>query len=231
MTMQHDLKLLEQRWGMALQSASFGVWDLDPVAERVHYSPQWKAMLGYGGDDVADSTATWRERVHPDDLHPMRSALDACLQGRTADYAHEFRLRGADGHYRAVLSRGRVVARDGQGRPLRMVGTLTDLTDRHEAAAMRIAHRVQSEFLSQMSHDLRTPLNAVLGFAQLLKLRLGDGDIEGQRRQVAQIEQAGWELLTMIDEMLEMSATGLSATTASATPSSPASPAPTASAG
>ena len=89
-----------------------------------------------------------------------------------------------------MLSRGRVVERDAQGRALRMVGTLTDLTDRREAEAMRIAHRVQSDFLSRMSHELRTPLNAVLGFAQLLKPQIGSADIAGQRRRVEQIELA-----------------------------------------
>jgi len=221
--MQNDLKLLEQRWGMALQSASFGVWDLDPVNERVHYSPQWKQTLGYGSVDEPDSTTTWRARVHPGDLQAMRDALEACLQGRVADYAHEFRLRAADGCYRWVLSRGRVVERDAQGRALRMVGTLTDLTERREAEAMRIAHRVQSDFLSRMSHELRTPLNAVLGFAQLLKPRIGGPDIAGQRRHVEQIEQAGWQLLTMIDEMLATATT-------SAPANLPASPRPTASA-
>jgi PAS domain S-box-containing protein len=223
--MQNDLKLLEQRWGLALQSASFGVWDLDPVHERVHYSPQWKATLGYGGADVPDSTHTWRERVHPDDLRPMLQALGAHLEGRTPDYAHEFRLRAADGSYRWVLSRGRVAERDATGRALRVVGTLTDLTDRHEAAAQR----AQLELLSRMSHELRTPLNAVLGFAQLLKARIGHDDVEVQRQQVLQIEAAGWQLLRMIEQMLASSGAGFSAP-ASAPPSSPASPAPTASA-
>ncbi|HEY0857131.1 MAG TPA: PAS domain-containing sensor histidine kinase [Albitalea sp.] len=211
-TMRNELKILEQRWGLALQSAAFGVWDLDPVNERVLYSPEWKAMLGYGRADEHDSTAVWRSRVHPDDLQPMLDALRAYLEGRASSYEAEFRLRAADGSYRYVLSRGRIVKRDEQDRPLRMIGTLTDLTDRREAEALRLArdraeaaHRAKAEFLSRMSHELRTPLNAVLGFAQLLSQRLGRADAEEQRRHIEHIEEAGWHLLSMIDDVLELS--------------------------
>lgn len=210
--MQNDLKALEQRWGLALQSASFGVWDLDPVAHRVHYSPEWKATLGYAVSDEADATAVWRERVHPDDLEGMKAALEAHLIGRSDTYACEFRLRAADGGYRWVLSRGRVAARDRDGRALRMVGTLTDLSDRHELEALRAerdraaaANLAKTEFLSRMSHELRTPLNAVLGFAQLLQQHLGQSSLETQRRYVGHIEQAGWHLLAMINDVLDLS--------------------------
>ena len=79
--MRSDLQHLEQRWGLALQSAAVGVWDLDVRGETVHYSPQWKALLGYGSSDEADSTALWRSRVHADDLQPRLAALQAHLSG------------------------------------------------------------------------------------------------------------------------------------------------------
>lgn len=210
--MRRDLQALEQRWGLALQSAGFGVWDLDVRSQTVHYSPQWKAMLGYEATDEPDSTATWRARVHPEDLQPMLESLSAHLAGRDPGYEMEFRLRAADGSYRWVLSRGRVVERDTQGQPLRAVGTLTDLTDRREAERLRIerdraeaASNAKSEFLARMSHELRTPLNAVLGFAQLLSSRIGLAPPDEQRRHAAHIEQAGWQLLQMIDDVLDLS--------------------------
>jgi len=209
--MQHELKDLERRWGLALQNARFGIWDLDVVGQRVHYSPEWKAMLGYGTADEPDATAVWRARVHPEDLPAMLAALDAHLGGRSASYECEFRLRAADGSYRWVLSRGRSAQVDAGGQALRVVGTLTDVTDRHELEALREArnraeaeNRAKSEFLSRMSHELRTPLNAVLGFAQLLALRLSDVDPDAQR-YAKNIEQAGWHLLEMINDVLDLS--------------------------
>jgi PAS domain S-box-containing protein len=210
--MHLDLKTLEQRWGMALQSASFGVWDLDPRRRLVYYSPEWKRMLGYEASEEFDSTELWRQRVHPDDLAGMLAALTEHLSGRLGAYEHEFRLRAADGSYRWVLSRGRVVERDEHAEPVRMVGTLTDLTDRKEAESLRAArdraeaaNRAKTEFLSRMSHELRTPLNAVLGFAQLLGSKLGQAGVEEQRRHVAHIEQAGWHLLSIINDVMDLS--------------------------
>lgn len=211
-TMQRALQELEQRWGLALQSAGFGVWDLDITSQTVRYSPQWKAMLGYGSSDEPDSTAVWRSRVHPDDLQPMLDALNSHLDGSVPTYEMEFRLRAADGRYRWVLSRGRVVERDAQGRATRAVGTLTDLTDRHEAERLRLERdraeataRAKTDFLARMSHELRTPLNAVLGFAQLLSQRIGSPDLDEQRQYVGHIEQAGWHLLKLINDVLDLS--------------------------
>jgi len=209
--MTDDQRDLDNRWALAIRSAGFGVWDLDPREQTVHYSPQWKAMLGYDDRDERDSTTTWRSRVHPDDLDPMLQALQAHLEDRSAAYEKEFRLRAADGHYRIVLSRGRVVARDDTGRALRVVGTLTDLTDRREAEQRRLdldraeaTSRAKSSVLGLVSHDLRTPLNAVLGFAQLLRQDIGTAHVERQRGYLAGIEQAGWELLDLIERMLQV---------------------------
>lgn len=209
--MTDDPRDLESRWELAIRNAGFGVWDLDPLQQTVHYSPQWKAMLGYDDRDERDSTRTWRARVHPDDLEPMIHALQAHLQGRSASYEKEFRLRAADGQYRVVLSRGRVVARDESGQALRVVGTLTDLTDRLAAEHRRLdldrqaaANQAKLAVLGNVSHDLRTPLNAVLGFAQLLRQDLGTPEVERQREYLAGIERAGWELLEKIERMLQL---------------------------
>ena len=211
--MQDELRSLEQRWGLALQSAQFGVWDLDLGRELVHYSPQWKAMLGYDDADMPDATSVWRGRVHPDDLDGMLDALRAYLDGRQPAYEREFRLRTASGAWRWVMSRGRIVERDAAGQPTRVVGTLVDLTDRREAEAMRIARdraeaasQAKTEFISRMSHELRTPLNAVLGLAQLLEQQVGEpgADVEQQRSHLRQIELAGWHLLGLVEDVLDL---------------------------
>lgn len=207
-----NLELREQRWGLAIENAGFGVWDLDVLACTVHYSPEWKVMLGYGGDDTPDSTTTWRERVHVDDLQPMLLALGGHLSGAQPNYQIEFRVRAADGSYRWVHSRGRVVARDEAGAPRRAIGTMTDVSDRRNADARRLERdrataevRAETDFLSHMSHELRTPLNAMLGFAQLLKVDIGHTALDEQRARLGQIEQAGWQLLTLIETMFERS--------------------------
>jgi PAS domain S-box-containing protein len=194
------------RWGLVEQVAGFAVWDLDIPAQQVLYSPQWKRWLGYPADDSSDPVQTWRARVHPDDLGAMVQALSTHIDGHEPSYEHEFRLRAADGSYRWVLSRGQVVARDGQGAALRAVGTLTDLTKRRQArqatdqdASHHASQAQQHQFWLRVSHELRTPLNAVLGFAQLLATRLGADDLPTQRLYLAHVEKAGWQLLDLVE--------------------------------
>jgi len=210
------------RWGLVEQVAGFAVWDLDISSQRVLYSPHWKRWLGYPAEDSSDPVQTWRARVHPDDLGAMVQALSTHIDGQEPSYEHEFRLRAADGSYRWVLSRGQVVARDGQGAALRAVGTLTDLTKRRQAQqAGQLAHRLaahdaaiddasqaqQQQFWLRVSHELRTPLNAVLGFAQLLATRLGADDLPTQRLYLAHVEKAGWQLLALVEAAMAESGT------------------------
>jgi signal transduction histidine kinase len=109
-----------------------------------------------------------------------------------------------------VLSRGLVIRRDADGRPLRMIGTHTDVTARKQAEALHqerdraeAADRAKTELLSRVSHELRTPLNAVLGFAQLLDQTAGLG--ERHRGWVQQILASGRHLLALVDDVLDLS--------------------------
>ncbi|MEY3253253.1 MAG: hypothetical protein RL227_2226 [Pseudomonadota bacterium] len=175
-----------------------GTWDLDIVADRVRYAPEFKQRLGLQSPQLYDPTAHWRCRVHPDDLVSMRDALFAHVDGRCSGYQVRFRLRDGHGDYLWVLSCGEAVERDAAGRALRVMGTLTDLTGLHEAAL----HQAHAELLSRVSHELRTPLNAVLGFSQLMQGQLGTSDLAMQRRQLGHIEQGGLELLDRIEQLL-----------------------------
>lgn len=181
-----------------VDTPAVGTWDLDPLAERVRYPADFRRRIGVQSDSDHDPTWLWRERVHPDDLQPMCDALMAHVEGRSSHYRTQFRLRAAHGGYRWVLSAGQAVERGRDGRALRVLGTLTDL-DAIQEAALRQA---QAELQARLQHDLRTPLNAVLGFAQLLQAQLGQGSVEQQRRQLAHIEQGGWQLLTQIERAL-----------------------------
>ena len=119
----------EARWRVALARGMTGLWDLNPRIEMVHYSAPWKARLGFPRIDMPDSTSSWRSRVHPDDYEAMLRRLRLHLDGYTATYEAQFRLRaGPRDRYIAVQSRGRVLERDARGDPLRMMGTMVSLS-------------------------------------------------------------------------------------------------------
>jgi diguanylate cyclase (GGDEF)-like protein/PAS domain S-box-containing protein len=126
------LRASEQRWQFALEGAGHGVWDMDVATGKMYYSSAWKAMLGYQDDEIGDTLREWCERTHPDE--PLyQSELMACAEGFKEFFASERRLLRKDGSWGWFLARGKVMSRAPTGEPLRLIGTLTDITEQKEA--------------------------------------------------------------------------------------------------
>ena len=128
----------EQRYALAVQGASDGVWDWNLATGATYYSPRWATILGVTPELLAPAVDEWLSRVHPDDAQALKEALAAHLDGKDAHFEHEHRLRCADLAYRWVLARG-VAVRDSSGAPTRMAGSLTDITIR-KLAEERLLH-------------------------------------------------------------------------------------------
>ncbi|MFZ4622956.1 MAG: EAL domain-containing protein [Rhodoferax sp.] len=131
----------EQRWKFAIEGAGDGLWDWNIQTGKAFYSPRYKAMLGFAEDEIGDSADEWSKRIHPDDAPGVMAALQPYLEGKPGSAAVEFRMLCQDGHWQWTQGRGLVVARDAQGKPLRMIGTNTDITERkrtQEAIEKRI---------------------------------------------------------------------------------------------
>lgn len=131
-----ELESAGARWRYALEGAGHGVWEWDATTGRVFFSTQWKSMLGYAEDEIGDSYSEWESRVHPDDLGAVRKALDRHFSGADAVYRSEHRLRCRDGGYKWILDQGKVMSRTADGRPHRIIGTHTDMTERRQADDM-----------------------------------------------------------------------------------------------
>jgi len=129
------LRESQQRFALAVRGTNDGVWDWDLRADRVYYSPRWKAMLGYAEEDVGESPADWFRLVHPEDLDRLTGKLTAHRDGQTPHFEHEHRMLHRDGSYRWVLNRG-FALRDDEGRAYRMAGAQTDVTDRRAYDAL-----------------------------------------------------------------------------------------------
>lgn len=139
------LRQSELRWQFALDGSGDGIWDWDLRSGRVFYSRQWKAMLGYEEEEIGTTTNEWSDRVHPGDLPHCWKIINEHLYGDTPDFTLEHRMRAKDGSWRWIFDRGRVIERDGEGRPLRVIGTHTDVTLRKqgETAILALNERLQ----------------------------------------------------------------------------------------
>ena len=125
----------EQRLALALEAANQGLYDLDVQTGEATVNDTYASMLGYDPATFRETNAAWRERLHPDDREKVYQVYADYVAGRIEKYQVEFRQRTADGSWRWILSHGRLVEWDAAGRPRRLLGTHTDITDRKSAEA------------------------------------------------------------------------------------------------
>ncbi len=205
---EDELAALHRQLREATEASGIGTWERDPVTGQGRWNDVTCRLFDLPPGTPALSRDDYLQRIHPDDRELLRR-----FQRRPADDLSpielEFRILRRDGSVRWLASRGRA-ERLASGR-VRRVGVVFDVTERKRAEAalqaQQLAERAnaaKTEFLSRMSHELRTPLNAMLGFAQILSLPGSEPLSPTQRVQLQHIETAGWHLLALINDVLDL---------------------------
>jgi PAS domain S-box-containing protein len=206
---EEALRASEQQLQAILDSARVGIVKTDLNGRILKPNPAYGRLLGYGEAELCQLTVG--QITHPDDRIEDAKLLEAMRRGESDAYRREKRYLAKDD---SVVHAQLTVAllRDAAGRPEFTVGVVEDIGEHLRLAEAERAreraessNRAKSEFVSRMSHELRTPLNAMLGFAQLLGLDRKPALAEHQRAWASQIQQAGWHLLHMINDTLDLS--------------------------
>ncbi len=124
---EQKLRESEERWKFALEGAGDGVWDWNAENNKVFFSSRWKSLLGYNDNEISDSLDEWSSRIHPDDKEKCFNDLQKYFDGYTPHYLNEHRILCKDGSYKWILDRGKIVEKTENGKPLRVIGTHTDI--------------------------------------------------------------------------------------------------------
>lgn len=124
------LERLNEQMAAATENGGIGIWDADLRTGRTYYSDIWCELLGYSREEFGNAIDNWLALVHPDDRERAQAADRDHIAGETPYFEEEFRMRRKDGSWVWILDRGRVVARNDDGSPVRMIGTHIDVSRR-----------------------------------------------------------------------------------------------------
>ncbi len=199
-----------EQMALAIESANGGLWDWDLQNKKIYCSEKYHEITGYREDKSPETLEEFYAAIHPEDRPAaLRKILD-CLENRAAFFSSEYRILTKDHRFVWLLDRGKVVARQKDGKPSRIIGIVSDISERKtiEIELLKAKEKAEhsdmtkSQFLANMSHEIRTPMNAVIGFANLLlKTRLS----EEQSEYLKIIEASSQNLLAIINDILDIS--------------------------
>ena len=179
----------EFRWKFAIEGSGDGMWDWNLENGNAWFSPRWKEMLGFTDSEIENNASEWTKRMHPDDMPGVMATIQSHLDGKTASAIVENRLLCKDGSWCWVLGRGMVVSRDAAGKPLRMIGTNSDITQRKQAEKALQRIHVMMERTENMAHlasfEWEVDANIVTWSPEMFRIfgrdpTLGIPNLEGQ---------------------------------------------------
>ncbi len=199
----------ELRLKLALDAGHMGTWEYGITTGKVVWSTGLEQIHGYPPGAFPGTFEAFRDEIHPDDREHVLHAIGEAI-GQRQDHHIEYRIVRKDGSVRWVEGQGRLFL-DADGKPDRMVGVCADVTERKNAEeaenkarrAAEEANRAKDEFLAMVSHELRNPLSAILGWAAILNR--GDTPVERVKQAYEVIERNARAEARLVESLLDSS--------------------------
>lgn len=143
-----------ERLKLALEISKTAVWDWNFRTDEIYNTSWFLNKLGYQENEIPISPESWFSIIHPDDLNSIKTFFEESRQGTRESYEIEYRIRSKSGEWHWILSTGKLVERDKAGRPLRMIGTHTDITEKKNFKIKLLESREKYSSAFQMSPDI-----------------------------------------------------------------------------
>ncbi|MFA7421455.1 MAG: ATP-binding protein, partial [Melioribacteraceae bacterium] len=205
--------VLRKKEYMLTQSQSLahiGSWGWD-LKGPIEWSDETYRVYRVSRETFIPTAESLISLIHPEDRSLMQKWLEANIEGKSA-HNLEFRIIIPDGSVRIINGTGDLIC-DSDGKPLYMAGTVQDITERKLAEKELIeakekaeqSNKLKTEFLAQMSHEIRSPMNAVISFANLLKEDLSKDLTPDQLEYFEGIDSAGHRLIRTVESILNAS--------------------------
>ena len=205
---EEALRESEERFRLATEAVNGMIFDWSLATGAVQRSQGLLPLLGYWPEEVAGQLDWWKGRIHPEDLERVNREIWGAIEKGRASFSAEYRALHRDGHWVHVWDKGLIV-RDAEGRPVRVVGSTIDVSDRRRAQEeLERAHReaqganeAKDRFLATLSHELRTPLTPVLAVLSRLE---ADRGLEGHADDLATLRRNVELEARLIDDLLDL---------------------------
>ena len=203
-----ELNQLNERLSMAFDASQLVWWDWDCKNGKLECSDNMALLLGLQKDGLPASFSLLMELVHPEDAAEVKDNLEKHMNGHSAFFEMEYRLKTASGEWKWVFDKGKVVEKDILGKPARLLGVIMDVERKkvHEKNLLfefekaDAANKAKSSFLSTMSHEIYTPLSGVVGMAEILK----QSELSPEQKEYLEIiEDSAENLLTVFNTIMD----------------------------
>ncbi len=195
----------EERLKFALEGTNDGIWDVRMDTGEVYMSPRAWEILGYSPGEVPGTVQSFGELVHPDDLPATSAVLADYSEGRNVVFSVEHRLKTKTGEWKWIMTRGKAVARDKTGAPLRMVGTHTDISDRKQFEhTLQIANQKLNLMNIVAWHDIYNKITGLWGYLELSRAYMSGPEAEKILNSEAGILKVIQQQITYTKDYQEM---------------------------
>ncbi len=198
----------EERLTIALEAGDMAWWEMELPSGKIVFNHNKTRMLGLKGEDFKHFQ-DFMNRVHPDDCETAMKAMRDHLSGKEAMYECEYRIKNVKGDYQWFHDAGKIVFREG-GKIL-VAGIVTEISERKRIETQikearlqaELANQYKNQFLANVSHEIRTPVSGMVGFASLL--RSEELDFETKKLYIDIIESSSKQLLNLVNDIIDIS--------------------------